>query len=192
MSAALLFVALLVSQVDPNRVPPPESAAKAEEPLPFTLDDLAAGAKNDAFVDEFLSDKKLKLFGTVQGVERFAKEEDAPKNYRLVMGRLGRNENAVDVEVYCYFGETARKDLSLLEPDVSKVTVQGNCKTATLQAQTRGLGFLLVLENCKIVPTPAALQEPMRSPGPAIIPNITNEPPPRNPGPPPPPLPMQP
>ena len=196
-AALLLLAALTVGQVEPPvriapEKPAPEktdSAAKADEPLPFTLDDLAAGAKNDAFVDEFLKGKKLSLYGQVHGVERFTNEEGGPKLYRLVMNRLGRDERAVDVMVYCYFSETTRKDLSLLEPDVSKVTVQGNCKSATLQSQDRGLGFLLVLEDCKIVPTPAAV-EPIRSPASAIIPNITNEPQP--PGPAPPPLPMQP
>jgi hypothetical protein len=110
-----------------------------------------------------------------------------------VMNRVGCDERAVDIEVFCYFAEGARKGLSLLEPDVSKVTVEGDCKSATLQTQQRGQGFLLVLEDCKIIPTPAALGEPMRSPASAIIPNITNEPlPPREPGPAPPPLPMQP
>lgn len=194
--ALLLLAALTVGQAEPPvRIAPekPEPAAKADEPLPFTLDELAAGAKNDAFVDEFLKEKNLSLYGQVHGIERFAKEENGPKLYRLVMQRLGRDERAVDVNVYCYFSEGARKDLSLFEPDVSKVTVQGNCKTATLQTQERGLGFMLVLEDCKIIPTPAAFGEPMRGPAPAIIPNITNEPPPpRAPTPPLPPLPMQP
>lgn len=204
MNAAVLWVALLaVGQAEPpvriDRSKPPapvEPAAKAEEPLPLTLDDLAAGAKNDAFVDEFLKEKKLTLFGQVHGVERFTREQDGPRLYRLMMSRLGRDERAVDVEVYCYFPEGARKELSKLEPDLSKVTVEGQCKTATLQSQTRGLGFMLVLENCKIIPTPSAFQETTRSPGSAIIPNITNEPPalraPMNPAPPLPPVPMQP
>lgn len=199
-TAVLLMAALTIGQVEPPVREAPEKpalekpapASKADEPLPFTLDELAAGAKNDAFVDEFLKEKRLSLFGQVHGIERFTNEEGGPKLYRLVMQRLGRDERAVDVIVYCYFATDTRKALSLLEPEVSKVTVQGNCKSATLQTQERGMGFLLVLEDCKIIPTPAAFGEPMRSPSSAIIPNITNEPPPRAPSPPPPPLPMQP
>lgn len=206
MNAALLLVALTIGQADPNLVPPltpavrpatrpaprvpdKEADTKDDEPPPFTLDVLAAGAKNDAFVDEFLKEKKLTLFGTVEGVERFANEEDAPPRYRVVMSRLGRDERAVDVEVYCYFAIENRKDLSLLEPDVSKVTVEGKCTKATLQGQTKGLGFLLVLEDCKIIPTPVSAQPPMRSPGSAIIPNIIEPAAPRTPAPPAPPLP---
>jgi hypothetical protein len=213
MNAALLLVALTIGQTDPTRVPPPNTvpppatrpaprvpasgtadpAPKVDEPAPFTLDVLAAGAKNDAFVDEFLREKKLTLSGTVQGIERFSGDEQAPTRYRLVMTRLGRDDRAVDVEVYCYFAVANRKDLSLLEPDVSKVTVEGNCTKATLQGQTKGLGFLLVLEECKIIPTPVSPQPPARGPGPAIIPNVIDPATvPRTPVPPPPPLPMQP
>ncbi len=199
-AALLLWAALAVGQVEPPvRIAPEKSAAeksdpagKSDEPLPLTLEDLAAGAKNDAFVDEFLKEKKLSLYGQVEGIERFTKEQDGPRLYRLVMRRLGRDERGVDVAVYCYFAESARKDLSLLEPAVAKVTVLGNCKSATLQAQERGIGFLLILEDCKIIATPTVFTEPMRSPVPAVIPNITNEVPPRVPVPPPPPLPMQP
>jgi hypothetical protein len=199
-AALLLLAALTVGQAEPPvRIAPekpaaekPDPAAKAEEPLPFTLDDLAAGAKNDAFVDEFLKEKKLSLYGLVHTVERFTREENGPRLYRLVMRRLGREDRAVDVTVYFYFAEDARKTLSLLEPDVAKITVQGNCKSATLQTQDRGMGFLLLLEDCKIIPTPAAFSEPTRGPPPAIIPNITNEPMPPRPTPPLPPLPQQP
>ncbi|WP_254512221.1 hypothetical protein [Anatilimnocola floriformis] len=201
MNAALLLLALTLGQADPLRPAPATTSAaskadaeKSEEPGPFTLSDLAAGAKNDAFVDEYLKDKKLTLFGTVQSIERFAGDESVPPRYRLVMNRLGRDERNVDVEVYCYFAVGSRKDLSTLEPEVSKVTVEGKCTKAALQGAAKGFSFLLALEDCKIVPTPAFLQEPVRGPAPAIIPNVVDPAaaPPRLPAPPPPPLPMQP
>ena len=189
MNSVLLLLALTVGQAEPTRettpkiqprenprlVRPntaPEPAAKGEEQLPFTLDVLSAGAKNDAFVDEFLKEKKLSLYGTVQAIERFSGDEDVPPRYRLVMNRVGRDDRATDVEVFCYFPAASRKGLSLLEPEITKITVEGNCTKATLHSLDKGLGFQLVLEDCKIIPTPAALQAPQRAPPSAIIPNI--------------------
>lgn len=183
MNAALLLVAVLsVGQVDPpsrpdrgpgvNPAARPPVAAAEEAPLPFTLDTLAAGARNDAFVDEYIKDKGLSLFGQVLSIERFT-HEDKSIQYRLVMERLGHEDNAVDVEVFCYFSEKSRKELATLEPGVSKVTVQGSCKKATLIAAPQGVGFTLEMQDCKIIETPAALvgPPPARS-GSAIVPNI--------------------
>jgi hypothetical protein len=184
MNAALLMVAILsVAQVEPPArtnggprvVPadPPAQEAKEEGPVIFTLDILAAGAKNDAFVDEYLKDQSLSLFGTVQSVERFTTESKTVQ-YRIVMQRLGHEDQAVDVEVFCFFSDKARKDLANLEPGVTKVTLQGDCKKASLTSAVRGLGFSLELQNCKFIPTPPSLLAPPTSPktGSAIIPNI--------------------
>lgn len=213
MNAALLLVAILsVAQVEPpvrpNRGPRVVPAdpraelrteeAKDEGPVIFTLDVLAAGAKNDAFVDEYLKDQSLSLFGTVQSVERFPTESKTVQ-YRIVMQRLGHEDQSVDVEVYCFFSDKNRKDLANLEPGVTKVTLQGNCKKANLVSATRGLGFTLELQDCKFIPTPPSLIAPPPKTGSAIVPNVV-EPgaapviPPANPRPTPPtpPVPMQP
>ena len=70
MNAAVLLVAVLLGA---DNVPP----ETAEELRPFTLDQIAAGARNDAFVDEFLKDQTLQLFGTVKLIERL--DTDASK-----------------------------------------------------------------------------------------------------------------
>ena len=162
MQAALLFIALsLPGQVEPPRGPlrPPAKADPApnvELPRTFSLDEIAAGAKNDAFVDEFLKDKQLTLFGQVQRIERVTEPSanDADPlakpltTYRLVMQRLGHEDRAVDIQVYFVFAANARKDLALLEPGVTKVTARGKCVTTQMQSLERGLNFTLELHDC--------------------------------------------
>lgn len=209
MQAVLVLIALsLPGQVEP---PPrvslptkPDPEPTVEMPRTFTLDELAAGARNDAFVDEFLKNKQLTLFGQVQRVERVVtpppSDADprtmAPTTYRLVMSRTGHEDRPLDVDVYFVFTEKSRKELALLEPGTSKVTIQGTCGLTQLQSLERGHLFALELHSCQIVPTPPELDATPR-PRTSVIPNVIPdyEPPaapapPAVPGPPPPPLPM--
>jgi hypothetical protein len=177
-----------------------------EAPRTFTLDEIAAGAKNDAFVDEYLKDKEITLFGQVQRIERVVHTavDDAgaraipPTIYRLVMQRTGHEDRALDMQVYFVFAAAARKDLALLEPGVTKVTVLGRCTATQLQVLERGFNFVLELQDCKIIPTPTEFEI---TPGPRtpIIPNVIPDDappviprpvPPAVPAPPLPPLPM--
>jgi hypothetical protein len=192
MQAVLVLFALsLPGQVEaqpagPNPANPSQAeAAKAdpspmeEQPRVFTLDEIAAGAKNDAFVDEFLKGQPLSLFGPVQRIERSPQGTDGeqepaskgPTGYRLIMFRVGHEDHPIDVEVFFVFAEKARKELALLEPGASKVTIQGTCNRTQLQPQQKGYRFSLELQDCQIVETPADLDsaQPTR---PAIIPNV--------------------
>lgn len=212
MQAVLVLMAMsLLGQVEPPpRVGPaakPDPAPVVEVPRTFTLDEIAAGAKNDAFVDEFLKNKQLSLFGQVQRIERVvtppANDADplakAPTTYRLVMSRTGHEDRPLDVDVYFVFTDKARKELALLEPGTAKIAVQGTCSLTQLQTLERGHLFALELRDCQIVATPPELDTNPR-PRTPIIPNIIPEfeppvvPPrptiPPVPGPPPPPLPM--
>lgn len=225
MQAVLLLVALSLPGQEPTRVlqprpgraevtrpdPAERSDTKAdptptvEMPKVFTLDEIAMGARNDAFVDEFLKDKQLTLHGQVHRIERVVEQATndadplakANTTYRLVMQRLGHEDRIVDLQIHFVFTPAARKDLALLEPGTTKVTVQGKCVSTQLQMLERGLNFAIELQGCQIVPTPMELDSTAPRSRTPIIPNIIPDsaPPvvPRNPPsipPPPPPLPV--
>ncbi|QDU25701.1 hypothetical protein ETAA8_07710 [Anatilimnocola aggregata] len=191
MNAAVLLVAVLLGA---DNVPP----ETAEELRPFTLDQIAAGARNDAFVDEFLKDQTLQLFGTVKLIERLdtdAKKDGEKKEsgYRVIFERLGHEDRAVDVTAGLYFPASARKDLATLEPGRSKVTIEGTCFGTQLQSLDRGVAFILELKDCKLVETPGEFSDAPPPSKPKIIPNPTIAPPfpPGIPAPPIPPAPRQ-
>jgi len=168
MKAALLLVAVLLGAEN-------DRAEKQDELPPFTLDQIAAGAKNDAFVDEYLKDQTLQIFGTVKAIERLIGDGKKEPGYRVIFERLGHEERALDVMVGLYFDAKSRKELALLEPGNTKVTIQGVCNQTDMQSQDKGLLFLLELKNCQIVETPAGLSgaAPPQPAGPRIIPNPT-------------------
>ncbi len=203
MHAALLLVAaLLGAETDPLA-----ALVKPEEALPFTLDQIAAGAKNDAFVDEYLKDKSLRIFGQVQRIERVLatppplselpadgqKPVDKPSvdkpsvdkqpadkppvksdgSYLLVMERIGHEDRAIDMQVLLQFDASARKELALLEPGVSKVTIEGTCIITQLTTLDRGVGFGIMLKDCKLIATPAGFEIGPRPPKTAVLPIIT-------------------
>ncbi|WP_425615769.1 hypothetical protein NA78x_005700 [Anatilimnocola sp. NA78] len=171
MQAALLLIAVLLgAENDP---------AKQEALEPFTLEQIAAGAKNDAFVDEYLKDQTLQIFGTVKLIERMPSEDKKEPGYRVIFERTGHEERALDVMVGLYFDAKARKDLALIQPGVSKVTVQGRCSSTEMQSQDKGLLFILEMKDSKLVETPDNLSgaAPPPQSGPRIIPNPTLTPP---------------
>lgn len=171
MNAPWLLMALVLSSQA-------GTADKKEELYPFTLDQIAAGAKNDAFVDEFLEGKSLQLFGTVKQIERtvdFDGKKD-PGYYRLVIERLGREEAAVDVSAAFFFTAADRKELAMLEPGISKVAIEGKCHSTQMQSLESGLHFTLNLKDCKVVETPQEFLPPTGPPQrPQVIPNVTPE-----------------
>jgi hypothetical protein len=205
MNAALLLVAtLLAGQVEsPPAKAPARPAADQKKPASdkpaiekptgekpaadeeeekqpiFTLDQIAAGAKNDAFVDEFLRDKTLKLYGRVMQIERLTTGDKADEGYRVLMGRLSREDRGVDVEVWFMFPTAARKELSMLEPGESKITIEGTCAETQLQSLTNGLGFTLAIKDCKLVETPEDIEGPLpTAQRTSILPIITPNAPP--------------
>jgi hypothetical protein len=198
MNAAVVLIAvLLAGQVQPPEQPQPENTPPArrtpdktngqptkkadakdadkeadEQPV-FTLDQIAAGAKNDAFVDEFLKDKTLKLYGRVVQIERWTTSDKADAGYRVLMGRLSREDHAVDVEVLFMFPASARKELALLEPGTSRITVEGMCAGTQLQSLTNGLGFTLAIKDCKLIETPTELEAGNTPPRTTLLPVVT-------------------
>jgi hypothetical protein len=155
-------------EADPNEADP-----KADQQPVFTLDQIAAGAKNDAFVDEFLKDKTLKLYGRVEQIERWPTSGKAEGGYRVLMGRLSREDHAVDVEVLFMFPTSARKELALLEPGTSRITVEGTCAETQLQTLPNGLGFTLAVKDCKLVETPTELEAGNTPPRTTLLPVVT-------------------
>jgi hypothetical protein len=198
MNAALLVIAVLLAgqmQPPPHKPvpeklvpekpslekPTPEKEAADKEPEEkemqpvFTLDQIAAGAKNDAFVDEHLKDKSLRLFGQVKQIERVAAKDKADAGYRVVMTRLGHEDRAIDVEATFLFPPEARKELALLEPGITKIVIEGTCASTQMQSLVNGLGFMLALKDCKIVEKVKSLEIPAAAAAPrtTIIPAIT-------------------
>jgi hypothetical protein len=165
----------------------PEKEADEEKKHPvFTLDQLAAGAKNDAFVDEFLKDRTLKLYGKIMQIERMTVQDGRPTGdgratgaekaeagYRVLMGRVGHEDRAVDVEVAFFFPAAARKELAMLDPGTTKITIEGTCAATQLQSLVNGVGFMLAIKDCKIVETPAGLAGSSVPPRTSVLPLIT-------------------
>jgi hypothetical protein len=166
MNAAWLLVALMVGAEN-------EIADQKQELYPFTLDQIAAGAKNDAFVDEYLKGKSLQLFGTVKQVERMVDDGKSEARYRVVIERQGHEERAVDVAASFLFTAANRKELAQLEPGITKVTIEGTCISTQMQSLVEGMHFSLNLDKCKIVDTPEEFTSTLPAKRPQVVPNVT-------------------
>lgn len=190
MNTTLWIALLLAGQVPPSgQIQPakaaPEKAAQensagkaansqeAEKQRPLTLDQIAAGAKNDAFIDEFIKDKKIKLYGRILQVERWSTGAKADQGYRVLMGRLSREDHAVDVEVWFLFPRDARKELAMLEPGTSRITIEGVCAETQMQSLTNGLGLTLAIKDCQIVETPEEIESAAAGSRTSILPVVT-------------------
>lgn len=166
MNAAWLLVALMVGAEN-------EIVDQKQDLYPFTLDQIAAGAKNDAFVDEYLKGKVLQLYGTVKQVERMVDDGKTEARYRVLIERLGHEEQAVDVAASFLFTAANRKELAQIEPGITKVTIEGTCISTQMQSLDDGMHFSLNLDKCKIVETPEEFTSSLPAKRPQLVPNVT-------------------
>jgi RNA polymerase sigma factor (sigma-70 family) len=161
VAGALLLLAVLAagtglvlsaSRADDPKAPDPgarapERRAEAKVPETSAHDVLAGFQSNDAYADEHLTGKRLRVSGYMWHVKRFPGRTGRP-DYMLELTPVPSGELALAVLAFV-FPEAARKQLAPLQ-QTQRVVVEGRCEGLVQDEGTKG-GKTIRFVDCRLI-----------------------------------------